>query len=144
MLAYLFWHYPRENADLAGYESSLRAFHEAMQNSGMNDLRASTSFRVSGLSWINSGALRSEKSGMVAASHAQWLSKPKGMTYATFDELVNPALKPGSIVWRRMMVLGPAPEFCITGTGPVVLPKPLEPKAVLRNDIRTNPAESSA
>lgn len=40
-----------------------------------------------------------------------WCSKPRGVSYDDF----LPRLPPGE-VWRRQMVLGPAPEFCIVGT----------------------------
>ena len=38
-----------------------------------------------------------------------WLAKPRGETYAAFY-----ARFPGdAVLWRRQMVLGPAPEFCL-------------------------------
>ena len=39
----------------------------------------------------------------------RWLTKPSGMTYGALTECLN-----GS-VWQRQLVLGPQPEFCVSG-----------------------------
>ncbi|MDQ2828434.1 MAG: hypothetical protein M3Y74_05225 [Chloroflexota bacterium] len=48
------------------------------------------------------------------APAAAWLGKPDGMGYAAFDVRLR-AWTDGVRVglWRRQMVLGPAPEFCL-------------------------------
>jgi hypothetical protein len=38
----------------------------------------------------------------------EWLQKPRGVDSEAFL-----ASLPGEVVWRRQMVLGPAPEFCV-------------------------------
>ncbi len=47
--------------------------------------------------------------GRAAADEVTWVSKPRGMTYAEFRS----RLPPGPEVWRRQLVLGPAPEFLV-------------------------------
>ena len=43
---------------------------------------------------------------------ARWLAKPDGQTYAGFlDSLAARS------IWQRQLVLGPAPEFCISEPG---------------------------
>jgi len=56
MLAYIFWHYPREETNVATYESHLTALHEGLRNAAMREFRGSRSFRVAGLPWINSAS----------------------------------------------------------------------------------------
>lgn len=52
MLAYVFWHRPRPEADIEGYESALSAFHRSLAHSRPAGLEASASFRVAELPWI--------------------------------------------------------------------------------------------
>jgi hypothetical protein len=43
-----------------------------------------------------------------------WLSKPAGMSYDDFNSMISATVPANSIdYWRRQMVLGPTPEFCI-------------------------------
>lgn len=58
-------------------------------------------------------------------SWVTWLSKPRGIPYGEFyDALLvhigegGSALPSGTGVWRRQLVLGPAPEFCLTTIQP--------------------------
>jgi len=57
-----------------------------------------------------------------AGPHAHWLSKPRGTDYAAFDA----ALTGHGSVWRRQMVLGPAPEYVLLAAEPVALDFPAE------------------
>lgn len=52
MLAYVFWHRPRPEAELAAYEAALVAFHRSLAHSSPAGLEASGSFRVTELPWI--------------------------------------------------------------------------------------------
>ena len=47
-------------------------------------------------------------------AQAQWRHKPRGQSTADFLA----GIEGGASVWRRQMVLGPAPEFCIGASGP--------------------------
>lgn len=48
-----------------------------------------------------------------APSHAYWLSKPEGTSYAAFEKSLAPAIDAGCCLWGRRMTLGPTPEFCL-------------------------------
>ncbi len=53
MLAYTFWHHPREETAVAAYESYLTTFQDGLQNAALVEFRGCFSFRVAGLPWIN-------------------------------------------------------------------------------------------
>jgi hypothetical protein len=177
MLAYVFWHYPRQGADAASYEASLTSLHGALRGGGIAGFRNSATYRVSRLPWLNApgvayedwylvddwaalgvlneaaiagarkaphdgaaaayaagaGAiyhLRAGDGDLAAAHVAHWLAKPKGMAYGEFDALLEPLVAGGASLWRRQMVLGPSPEFCLTNAGPVEFSAPLEANAM--------------
>ena len=44
----------------------------------------------------------------------RWVDKPPGMPYEPFIASLTP---PGVAIWRRMLVLGPAPELCVAEPG---------------------------
>lgn len=52
LLAYLFWHTPKDGVDRAVYEVRLRAFHEALRASHPNGLLHTSSFAVKGALWL--------------------------------------------------------------------------------------------
>jgi len=63
-------------------------------------------------------------------------SKPKGMAYADLYERMQPiASRPGSSLWRRMMVLGPPPEFCLISSSQTELPSEFRPEVLRREPI---------
>ena len=45
------------------------------------------------------------------------------------------ASRPGSSLWRRMMVLGPPPEFCLVSSSETDLPSEFRPEMLLREPI---------
>jgi hypothetical protein len=51
-----------------------------------------------------------------------WFAKPPGWSYARLDEALTPVLDGAATLWRRQMVLGPAPEFCLRSDAPQNLP----------------------
>jgi hypothetical protein len=63
-------------------------------------------------------------------------AKPKGMGYADLYASLRPfASRPGAGLWRRMMVLGPPPEFCLVTPERVELPPDMQPEVVARNRV---------
>jgi hypothetical protein len=57
---------------------------------------------------------------------ATWFSKPPRTPYQTFlNGLTKLADDRETDLWQRLMVLGPAPEFCVHSESPLVLPKSL-------------------
>lgn len=63
-------------------------------------------------------------------------SKPQGMGYADLYERMQPIGRgPGTSLWRRMMVLGPPPEFCLIAPSEIELPREFRPEALRREPI---------
>ena len=72
----------------------------------------------------------------VTAGFETRFGKPAGMGYAQlYAALERWTRAPGNGLWRRMMVLGPPPEFCLTSTQPADLPPEMHPEAVSRTPI---------
>jgi len=53
---------------------------------------------------------------------ATWLSKPEGISYADFYEILKPMLTDAAL-WQRQMTLGPTTEFLIHSAGEIQLPE---------------------
>jgi hypothetical protein len=63
-------------------------------------------------------------------------SKPAGMAYTELYERLKPWTDRAEVsLWRRMMVLGPAPEFCLVAPSEVQLPAEMRPEIVRREPI---------
>ena len=63
-------------------------------------------------------------------------SKPAGMGYANLYERMKPyTIGRGASLWRRMMVLGPPPEFCLIAPSDVELPTEFRPEVLRREPI---------
>jgi len=144
MLAYVFWHRPRPEVDLAAYEEAQRGFHSKLE-------RRSACYRVAELpfesvagyedwylvdDWNDLGELNEAavdsvrrpahdraaadadggwggvyllvRGAEVAPEGAEWHDKPRLIPTKTFL-----ADLPETTIWRRELVLGPAPEFCV-------------------------------
>ena len=62
--------------------------------------------------------------------------KPAGMPYAVFyGRLKSWVDEPGVSLWRRMMVLGPPPEFCLITPSEIELPAEMRPEVLRRKRI---------
>jgi hypothetical protein len=63
-------------------------------------------------------------------------SKPSGMSYADLYERMQPfSGRPLTSLWRRMMVLGPPPEFCLITPSDIELPGEFRPEVLRRDPI---------
>jgi hypothetical protein len=168
VLAYVFWHWPPLDGDIAAYEEDLTRFHHAFHAGDPPGFITSAAFRVTCLPWaarsgyedwyvvddfaalgrLNEAAIASARQGphrslargtgggigglyrlhlsafSVRAASATWLSKPRETEYERFDRVVAQIAPDGSVIWRRQMVLGPAPEYCILSEAiPIVPPE---------------------
>ena len=64
------------------------------------------------------------------------LGKPAGMAYRDFyARLKSLTDAPGVSLWRRMMVLGPPPEFCLIAPSKVELPLDMHSEVLRRTRI---------
>jgi hypothetical protein len=110
---------------------------ETLNLAAVTESRRASHDRVAQLAAGGAGGLYALISGsgdMGALTFVTWLTKPKGLAYADFYEMVRPwtDVTPTSL-WRRQLVLGPAPEFCLMEDNPDELPSTLRP---LRFDRR--------
>ncbi len=72
----------------------------------------------------------------LGASYEVRFAKPAGMPYKElYEQLEQWTGEPGISLWRRMMVLGPPPEFCLVTPTPVQLPAEMNPEVVKRAPI---------
>lgn len=63
-------------------------------------------------------------------------SKPAGTSYADLYERTQPySGRPGASLWRRMMVLGPPPEFCLIAPSEIELPGEFRSEVLRRDPI---------
>lgn len=63
-------------------------------------------------------------------------SKPAGMSYSELYERLKPWTDRAEVsLWRRMMVLGPAPEFCLVAPSEQHLPAEMRPETLRREPI---------
>lgn len=68
-----------------------------------------------------------------AAGFEVRFSKPAGMRYADLYALLQPfTAVSGVSLWRRMMVLGPPPEFCLVAPSEVTMPDEMRPETFRR------------
>ncbi len=171
MLAYLFWHRPREGVAVERYEQSQIAFHRSLARKPPAGLRASATARLQEVPWREQGLQAPELSyedwyllddfaalgvlgeaavgrghrtahddaasgfgsgagglyglleGEVAAQQpgaaplAIWVARPPGSAGGSCADLLADGMDPHrSSLWRRQLVLGPAPEFCVMGS----------------------------
>ncbi len=168
MLAYVFWHRPRDGEDAASYERLLTEFHHSLAHSPPAGTLASVSYRVPELPWfqapayedwylvedfaalgvlneaavgrghrsrhdqlaLHSGAGagglyallegRPDAATLMRATLAVWVEQGAGdgveLRHAGLPEMLADGIEPGTTtLWRRQLVLGPAPEFCLLG-----------------------------
>jgi hypothetical protein len=63
-------------------------------------------------------------------------SKPAGTSYADlYARLEQWTGRPGVSLWRRMMTLGPPPEFCLVAAAALELPVEMRPEVLRREPI---------
>lgn len=63
-------------------------------------------------------------------------AKPRGMSYPELYARLEPlTAKRGVSLWRRMMVLGPAPEFCMLSPSAVDLPAAMSAEVLRREPL---------
>jgi hypothetical protein len=72
----------------------------------------------------------------LAAGFEVRFGKPTGTPYVDFYARMKAWVEePGVSLWRRMMVLGPAPEFCLLTPEKVELPAEMHPEVLRRTPI---------
>lgn len=189
MLAYLFWHRPRDPASTEAYEQAQLSFHRSLAHNRPFGMCGSASFRVAEIPWLPVGAGAENQPGAPtpgyedwylvedytalgilneaavghghrtphddaarrfgagagglyglvegdradlpsAAALAVWVQRPPGSERRPLGELLGDGMDPQhASLWRRQLVFGPAPEFCLlarevpAGVAPARLPE---------------------
>lgn len=179
MLAYVFWHRPRDLAASDAYERAHVAFHRSLAQRPPVGFHGSAVFRVGELPWpwsaasaqarlpddgaggyedwylvedftalgiLNEAAVgRGHRTPHDAVAHrfgegagalhgliegarspalteatlAIWVSRPPGAEQCALGELLGDGMDPRhASLWRRQLVLGPAPEYCLLSPEP--------------------------
>ncbi|HEV2036685.1 MAG TPA: hypothetical protein VGU71_21245 [Candidatus Dormibacteraeota bacterium] len=63
-------------------------------------------------------------------------AKPAGVSYTDLYARLQPWTSlPAVSLWRRMMVLGPPPEFCLVAPSALALPAEMQPEVLRRDPI---------
>jgi hypothetical protein len=189
VLAYLFWHRPREPDSQLAYEQAQLAFHRSLAHNRPVGMCGSASFRVAEIPWLAGeseqvsgsaasvggyedwylvedytalgvlgeaavghghrgahdqaargfgvgagglyGLIEGQRNDVLAAATlAIWVARPPGSERRPLGELLGDGMDPQhASLWRRQLVFGPAPEFCLlagessAGVAPTRLPQ---------------------
>lgn len=63
-------------------------------------------------------------------------AKPAGMSYSDLYARLQPWTSRRAVsLWRRMMVLGPPPEFCLVAPSALELPAEMRPEVLRRDQV---------
>lgn len=106
------WHLLTDSAVLDGLNVAAISSHRQLPHERIAAMVASG---TAGLYGLRLGAA-------IRPSHAYWMSKPDGMSYAAFDASMQPLVVAGCCLWGRRMVLGSTPEFCLHSPAPITPP----------------------
>jgi hypothetical protein len=96
--------------------------------------------RVAHAAGFGTGGLYALERGARATpgGYCIWLTKPEGVSYPEFREQVALHSVGQSVaVWRRQMVLGPAPEFRVTAARELPMPTAMAPLACRLTSLST-------
>jgi hypothetical protein len=119
---------------LVGSSAALDALNEA----AVSGTRASPHDAAARMAADGAGKLLSLASGEpdLGGGHEVRFSKPAGMGYPDlYRRLESWTGLPGVSLWRRMMVLGPPPEFCLVAREPIELATEMNPEVLARESI---------
>jgi len=108
---------------------------DALNEAAVSGPRATPHHAVARMAVDAAGKLLSLAAGEhdAAAGCEMRFAKPQGMTYAAlYSSLESATRAKGTGLWRRMMVLGPPPEFCLTAPEPIELPAEMHPEVITR------------
>jgi hypothetical protein len=82
------------------------------------------------------GRISKSVSGARRAGFEIRFSKPAGISYRDLYERLKPWTDQAELtLWRRMMVLGPPPEFCLVAPSEIQLPAEMRPEIFRREPL---------
>ena len=111
---------------------------DSLNEAAVTGARSSTHDAVAHMSANGAGkllALISGPAGIEPGFEIRF-SKPAGVSYPELYERLRPWTDRTEIsLWRRMMVLGPAPEFCLVASSEHQLPAEMRPEILRREPV---------
>jgi hypothetical protein len=111
---------------------------DALNEAAVTGARAASHHAAARMAVDGVGKLLSLAGGQVAPAAAveARFAKPPGMAYDDLYASLEPlTASAGCALWRRMMVLGPPPEFCLTCPARVDLPPAIRAEVLHRTPI---------
>lgn len=111
---------------------------DVLNEAAVSGARAASHDAAARMAAWGSGKLLSLAQGEadLDALHEAAFAKPAGMGYPDLYAMTAPfTARAGVALWRRMMVLGPPPEFCLVAREPAQLPAELAPAMRVRRKI---------
>ena len=111
---------------------------DVLNEAAVSGARSASHDSVAHMATDGAGKLLALLSGSAAAGATFEIrfSKPAGMGYPELYDRLKPWTdRAGVTLWRRMMVLGPPPEFCLLAPSEVQLPAEMKPEALRREPV---------
>jgi len=111
---------------------------DALNQAAISGRRSEPHDAVAQMAADGSGKLMTLTSGSseLAPGFEVRFSKPPGVGYPELDRMLEPWTGlPGVSVWKRMMVLGPPPEFSMLSPSAVELPAAMGPHVLSREAV---------
>jgi hypothetical protein len=111
---------------------------DALNEAAVTGARTASHDAAAHMSVDGAGKLLMRVSGEspAGAGYEVRFSKPPGMGYPELYERLAPWTGRAEVsLWRRMMVLGPPPEFCLLAPSEIELPAEMKPEALRREPI---------
>ena len=111
---------------------------EVLNEAAVSGARSASHDAVAHMASDGAGKLLARVSGDTpgGAGFEMRFSKPTGMAYLDLYQRLKPWTDRAEVsLWRRMMVLGPPPEFCLLAPSEVHLPAEMKPEILRRDPI---------
>jgi hypothetical protein len=111
---------------------------DRLNEAAVSGARSALHASVAGLAADGAGKLLRLASGTYddGPGYEVRFSKPRGMTYSELYSRLEPwTRQPRVSLWRRMMVLGPPPEFCMLAPDAQDMPHEFGPEVVRREPL---------
>lgn len=111
---------------------------DRLNEAAVGDLALSSHDTVARMSSQGAGKLLTLVSGepRTESGFETRFSKPNGMAYSElYERLRTLTVRPDVSLWRRMMVLGPPPEFCLASRSELDLPAEMSPETLSREVV---------
>jgi hypothetical protein len=111
---------------------------DVLNEAAVSGARSASHDTLAHMAIDGAGKLLALVSGSVAggAGFEIRFSKPAGMGYPELYDRLMPLTDSAEVtLWRRMMVLGPPPEFCLVAPSQIQLPAEMTPEVLRREPV---------